>query len=297
MSDSIDRAIIVGGTHGNELTGVYLIKKFERLPQLLDRESFSCETLLANPRAIAANRRYIDRDLNRCFASEDLTNPNLSGYENDLAKQIVDRLGTKDRPQTDFIIDLHSSTANMGLTLLLADDRPFTLKLAAHLSLIYPDVRICLAVVNDSGAARLRSLSPLNIGIEVGSIAQGVIDARLFHQTEMLVTAILDYLDAINRGQFPPAPPSVTIYRPTGSIDYPRNEAGELLAAIHPARQFQDYQPLYPNDPLFLTFDGETIPYQGNTTVWPIFINEAAYYEKGMAMILTDRLSIEIESR
>jgi succinylglutamate desuccinylase len=108
LSDLIDRAVVVGGTHGNELTGVYLIKKFERLPQLLNRESFCCETLLANPRAIEANRRYIDRDLNRCFGSEDLTNPHSIGYENDRAKQIVERLGTKDRPQTDFIIDLHS---------------------------------------------------------------------------------------------------------------------------------------------------------------------------------------------
>jgi succinylglutamate desuccinylase len=266
MSDLIHRTIVVGGTDGNELTGVYLIKKFQRLPQLLDRESFHCETLLANPRAIETNRRYIDRDLNRCFASEDLTNHHLSGYENDLARQIIDRLGTKNRPQTDFIIDLHSSTANMGLILLLADDRPFTLKLAAHLSLIYPNVRICLAAVNDSGAARLRSLSPLNIGIEVGAIAQGILDARLFHQTEMLVTAILDYLDALNRGRFPSVPTSVTVYRSTGSIDYPRDESGGLLAAIHPNRQFQDYQPLHPDDPLFLTFEGETIPYQGNAT-------------------------------
>jgi succinylglutamate desuccinylase len=185
----------------------------------------------------------------------------------------------------------------MGLTLLLADYRPFTLKLAAHLSLIYPDVRICLAAANDSSDSRLRSLSPLNLGIEVGSIAQGIIDARLFHQTEMLITATLDYLDALNRGQISPVPQSVTVYRSIGSIDYPRDESGELLAAIHPARQFQDYQPLHPDDPLFLTFDGETIPYQGTTTVWPIFINEAAYYEKGIAMTLTDRQQIGIESR
>jgi succinylglutamate desuccinylase len=297
MSDLICKVAIVGGTHGNELTGIYLIKKFARLPELVKRASFECEILLANPRAIAANRRYIDRDLNRCFASDDLANHHLTGYENNLAKQIVARLGTKDRPQTDLIIDLHSTTSNMGLTLLLPDYQPFTLRLAAHLAQIYPDVRICLAANNEVGNSRLRSLAPLNLGIEVGAIAQGVLDARLFHQTQMLVTATLDYIDAIDRGERPVVPASVTVYQSIGSIDYPRDPAGELLATIHPDRQFQDYQPLHSGDPLFLTFDGEAIPYTGTATVWPIFINEAAYYEQEIAMTLTDRQEIGIESR
>ncbi len=61
----IKRVAIVGGTHGNELTGVYLIKKFAQFPELVHRQSFECLTLLANPQAVQENRRYIDRDLNR----------------------------------------------------------------------------------------------------------------------------------------------------------------------------------------------------------------------------------------
>ncbi len=56
----IRRVAIVGGTHGNELTGVYLVKKFQQFPDLIYRQSLDCTTLLANPRAIAANRRYIE---------------------------------------------------------------------------------------------------------------------------------------------------------------------------------------------------------------------------------------------
>jgi succinylglutamate desuccinylase len=33
---------------------------------------------------------------------------------------------------------------------------------------------------------------------------------------------------------------------------------------------------------------------EGSSTVWPIFINEAAYYEKGIAMCLTQRQQINI---
>ncbi|NES69775.1 MAG: aspartoacylase, partial [Okeania sp. SIO2D1] len=44
--------------------------------------------------------------------------------------------------------------------------------------------------------------------------------------------------------------------------------------------------------PLFLTFAGETIYYQGETSVWPAFINEAAYYEKGIAMCFSRKTKI-----
>ena len=92
ISDRIQRVAIVGGTHGNELTGIYLVKKFQQFPHLLHRQSFECITLLANPEAIAANRRYIDHDLNRCFANEDLANLLLTDYEDRRAKEIAAQL-------------------------------------------------------------------------------------------------------------------------------------------------------------------------------------------------------------
>ena len=63
---------------------------------------------------------------------------------------------------------------------------------------------------------------------------------------------------------------------------------------IHPNLQSKDYQPLHPGDPLFITFDGETINYEGNATVYPVFINEAAYYEKSTAMCLTRKREISV---
>jgi succinylglutamate desuccinylase len=295
MSGSIKRVAIVGGTHGNEVTGVYLVKKFDRFPNLIYRDSFECETLLANPKAIAANRRYIDRDLNRSFLNADLANPDLTGYEDKLAKNFAARFGSKGKSQLDFIIDLHSSTANMGLTLLPSSRHPFDLRLCAYLSQLHPDVRIVYGVQSDSEDPMLRSMSALGCTIEVGAMASGILDAKLFQLTEMLVNATLDYLDAVNKGKELAVHSSVKIYQSLRSVDYPRNPSGELQAMIHPQLQFQDYQPLYPGDPMFLSFTGETIPYGGETTVWPIFINEAAYYEKGIAMTLTDRQQWQVE--
>jgi aspartoacylase len=63
---------------------------------------------------------------------------------------------------------------------------------------------------------------------------------------------------------------------------------------IHPLRQGRDWQPLHPGDPLFLSEAGETLAYDppaglGHDPVWPVFINEAAYGEKGIALSLTRR--------
>lgn len=284
MVSQIRKIAIVGGTHGNELTGVYAIEKLARFPERLDRYSFEVVTLLANPRAVTANKRYIDRDLNRSFDNDDLVNPELTGYEEKRAKEIAVEL-----QDVDLIIDLHSSTSNMGLTILPASTHPFNLRLSAYLSELHPDVRICYGLKSYAESPMLLSRSSLGCAIEVGAVAQGILDADLFEKTELSIYAILDYVEAMNQGKPLPVPAEVTVYQTLSSIDYPRNPSGELQAMIHPQRQFTDYQPLHPGDPLFVTFLGETIPYAGTTTVYPIFINEAAYYEKGIAMTLTDK--------
>jgi succinylglutamate desuccinylase len=296
MFNSIRRVAIVGGTHGNEWTGIYLVKKFEQFPELIRRSSFETITLMGNPKAIAANQRYIDQDLNRCFSCEDLSNPALTSYEEQRAKAIAAQLGSKENPQVDFIIDLHSSTANMGLTILPSSTDPFNLRLCAYLSQIDPEVRITCGIACHQDTPMLRSLSPLGCTIEVGAIAQGVLDARHFQQTEMLVHAILDYLDANNRGNPMPIPSSITVYQAIESIDYPRNSSGELQAMIHPQIQFKDYAPLQKGDPMFLSFTGETIFYREEKVVYPVFINEAAYYEKKIAMTLTSKQQFKLDA-
>ena len=113
---------------------------------------------------------------------------------------------------------------------------------------------------------------------------------------ERIVRAILDYIDAMNLGKPLPVPAEMTVYQTLSSIDYPRDPSGKLTAMIHPQLQFKDYQPLHPGDPMFMTFTGETIPYRGESSVFPIFLNEAAYYEKGIAMTLTAKQHLEVET-
>lgn len=284
------RVALVGGTHGGELTGVFLIKKWKQSRQLIQRHGIETTTLIANEKAVAMGKRYIDTDLNRAFNRQDLENPQLMNHEQSLAKTIARRI---EQEQIDLIIDLHSTTANMGLTIILDKAHPYILKLAAYLREINPEVRILQHALNKN-ASHLVSLVKLGITIEVGAVANGLLDAKLFQATEKLIYAILDYLEADKKGQPLSTPPNFTNYSVIGTVDYPRNEDGEIKAMIHPQLQFQDYQPLNPGNPMFVTFDGEEIFYQGDETVYPVFINETAYYEKAIAMYFTQKQEQEI---
>lgn len=290
----INQVAIVGGVHGNELTGIYLVKKFEQFPQLIQRKNFETFTLLGNPQAFEVGRRYIDQDLNRCFHSQSLHDQTLSSYEKSRAKTIYQQLKPPNKSPVDLIIDLHSTTANMGLTLILGNTHPFNLQLAAYLSSINSLVRVYNGTQYGQENAVLRSLCELSFSIEIGPVAQGVLDAAFFNKTEELIYVILDYLENYNQGKTPQINSELTLYQYVGIIDYPRNEKGEIQGMIHPQLQSKDYEALNPGEPIFLTFDNQVITYQGESTVYPIFINEAAYYEKGIAMCLTEKYQLTV---
>lgn len=294
LPGSIQQVAIVGGTHGNELIGVYLVKKFQQFPDLIQRQSLDCITLLANPGAIAANRRYLDRDLNRCFGDEDLANLELVGYEDKRAKELAAQFKPEQQPTIDLLIDLHSTTANMGLTLILDSADPVTMQLAAYLTTVHPTVQVYYSANSGRQQDALRSIAKSGLGIEVGSVAQGTLRADLFVQMEVLVVSILNYLEQFNQGKILAFEKQLTLYRYLEAIDYPRDQSGEISGMIHPQLQFKDYQPLYPGEPMFLMFDGTVVPYTGNATVYPVFVNEAAYYEKNIALCLTEKQTVVI---
>ncbi|MEH2290320.1 aspartoacylase [Nostoc sp.] len=293
--NQINRVAIVGGTHGNEFTGAYLIQKFAQFPDLITRPSFQTVTLLANPNAFAAGRRYLEKDLNRCFLKQDLQDPTLNSYEELQAKLIQDTIASNGDKQADFILDLHSSTANMGLTIILDNSHPFNLKLAAYLSQLNPLVRVYRCSFKSIAENPfVNSLCELGFAFEVGPIAQGLLKATLFQQTEELVCALIDYLEQFKQGKIPSNSETLILYDHLSVVDYPKKTDGTIFGMIHPELQDKDYQALNPGDPIFITFDYKTIVYEGTSTVWPIFINEAAYYEKGIAMCLTQRQQINI---
>nr|XP_021326647.1 N-acyl-aromatic-L-amino acid amidohydrolase (carboxylate-forming) B isoform X2 [Danio rerio] len=114
---------VCGGTHGNELSGVYLVQEMER--QRKEKGDgvwpIPVTTVLSNPRAVKECRRYIDTDMNRCFSRDTLSTPitDSSPYEVRRAQELNNQLGPKESTGAiDMICDLHNTTSNMGLTLI-----------------------------------------------------------------------------------------------------------------------------------------------------------------------------------
>ncbi|TRY57342.1 hypothetical protein DNTS_024937 [Danionella cerebrum] len=124
--------------------------------------------------------------------------------------------------------------------------------------------------------------------LEVGPQPQGVLRSNVFESMRTIMKHALDFLELFNSGvEFPPC--TVEVFRVQERMDYPRDINGNISAMVHPHLQDCDWEPLNRGDPMFLTFDGRTILYEGTNTVYPTFINEAAYYEKQQAFVTTCR--------
>ncbi len=133
LSMSIERVTIAGGTHGNELTGVYLVSQLQLRPELVAREGFETRSVLTNPRAFAAVRRYVDQGLNRSFGASTRQSPDPDKYEQGRARELAIELSEGVEPDSHVIFDLHTTTSNMGGSIVLSHLSPFNVGLAAWL--------------------------------------------------------------------------------------------------------------------------------------------------------------------
>lgn len=288
---------IVGGTHGNEFSGIYLEKRYRNQPELMARSSFSCKTLFANPEAHQANKRYLHSDLNRQFKTADLANPLLSNYEQCRAKVINAELGPKGAAKTDFVIDLHNTTSNMGACLILTQPGRIYNLLAGYVRLKMPEAVISRD--EDHFAAEdhalLCTVGTYGVIVEVGPQPQSVLRQDVLEQMQEMTQHILDFIELYNTDALPALPKRVEAFRYLHSIKLPLSANGERLGMVHKNIQDRDYQAIEPGAPLFTLFDGTVLNYDGTEVVYPTFINEAAYYDNNLAMSLNDKVWIEVE--
>ncbi len=297
MNDSIRNVAITGGTHGNELTGVHLVKHWLSQPEEVKRGSFSTELHLTNPQAIKDVRRYIDQDLNRQFDIQDLRNPELKGYEQQRAKLLDALLGPKENPRIDFIIDLHTTTANMGMSLVFNSGDPLVVGMAFYIKQKMPHATLFYEPSNRLEHNFLTSMGRLSgLLIEVGPIAQGLLNYEVYSDTHIAVMHALDYLQQRSEGLPLNLPTQMAGYQFTKKVSLPENTEGEITAMIHPDLQGKDYHAIKPGDPLFITLAGETIAYEGESTVYGAFINEAAYYDQKIGLSFMKKININLES-
>ncbi|XP_037543375.1 aspartoacylase isoform X1 [Nematolebias whitei] len=288
------RVAIFGGTHGNEMSGVTLVNLWTKNSSEIQRKGVETRPFVANPWAVEKCVRYVDTDLNRAFTPENLSA--MGGdelpYEVQRAQEINRIFGPKGSSEAyDVIFDLHNTTSNMGCTLILESSKDcFNLQMMHYIKKAIAPAS-CLVLLNENPDLKYstsRSVAKHPVGLEVGPQPQGVLRSNIFQAMRVILKHALDFIELFNEGiAFPSC--TVEVFRVLERIDYPRDANGNIIAMVHPNLQDCDWEPLNPGDPMFQTFDGQTIHYQGSGTVYPTFINEAAYYEKQQAFLTTGR--------
>ncbi|AIT10306.1 aspartoacylase [Candidatus Francisella endociliophora] len=283
----ISKLLVSGGIHGNEYTGVYIVNRMKKYP--LKTKSLKIIPLLANPEAFRLSRRYKDQDLNRSFSTQDLHNSSLSSYENQRAREIYQLYGAESESPVDFLVDLHTTTSNLGKTVITDGKSPLVNKLCAYLVEQVDGLKV-IKHENITSVA-MNNIVPMSLTIEIGAVSTSIYDPNTINVTTEIVNKIIEFIEQSNCDNAPEVK-GCKAYEPVKTISYPRDNDGNINAVIHKNLQGKDFQALNYNDPIFELMDGNDKFLDVPGRWYPIFINESAYYEKDIAFYLTKEVDL-----
>lgn len=290
---TVNNIALIGGTHGNELSGIFLVKKWQQNHTLAQWNSLNITTKIANPRACEHSVRYMESDLNREFYQDDLDDTNKVGYEQLLAKKLNAELGPRGASPFDFIIDLHNTTSNMGACLMLLKKDEFNLKLGAYVKSRMPEANIYFQDnIPHNKRSFLITLAEQGVTVEVGAQPNSVLQHETLELMETMTAHILDFVTHYNQGCDIDLPACYEAFQYSGDMTLPLTEQGERNGLVVKALDQQDFSPVEPGQLIMETFDGQPIYWQGEETVYPLFINEAAYRKSSSAMVLSQKIII-----
>ena len=184
------------------------IKHLEANPAEREQyETLDIQTLMGNPEAHLQNRRFIHDDLNRQFSAERLLGDHDGSHEAVLARELDELLGPKlGNPKTDLVIDLHSTTSNMGITLIVPESDVVMAQAAAYIlhkcrHAFSSRAQILMHPVPDRHARpNLGSMALHALTIEVGPVPQGVLRHDAVEKTQHAMHALLEFLNRRNQG-------------------------------------------------------------------------------------------------
>ncbi len=104
---------IFGGVHGNETVGVKLI---DILSKELKVKAGTVYLVYGNPKAIKQNKRFVEKNLNRCFKK---------GNEDNIVEDKRARELMKILDKCDALLDLHSFPNSKGKTFAICEKEAF----------------------------------------------------------------------------------------------------------------------------------------------------------------------------
>ena len=281
------QVLLVAGTHGNEINAISLFDQWEKSPFLINTHGIKTHKVIGNPEAKKSGKRYIDQDLNRSFKEESLLAINPSSFEERRATELLNLYGEFGVTPCQIALDFHTTTASMGSCLVVYGRRHADLALA---SLIQNQLGlpIYLHESDQKQTGFLVESWPCGVVIEIGPVAQGLCNSGITLQTKLILETFMEQINLVKNLNFY-FPEKLIIHRHIKSIDFPRDDQGNIDSYVHSLRQGKDWQTINKNDELFYKLNGEIIRFEGDEKYVPVFINEAAYVEKKIAMSFTKR--------
>ena len=279
---TLKKILIVSGTHGNEINPIWAVNQFNNQKDITDN-NFEYEFIIGNPLAFKKGIRYINTDLNRSFDFRN--NLDKTNYEIDRANFLVEKFGINSSKPCEIAIDLHTTTANMGTSIVMYGRRNKDLCLAALLQNKF-GLPIYLHENDKNQKGFLVEAWPCGLVIEIGSVAQNFYDPTIINRFLIIIRDLRDEINKLKNNLIK-LPKELIVHVHKGSIDYPRDKNGNINGIIHPERINQDWKLIKRSEPLFLDTYGNTIFYDEDYDTHPVFIGEVAYKEKNIAMSYT----------
>jgi len=284
---TVQRILIVSGTHGNEINPVWAVKQFNKKENSLNN-GIEYEYIIGNPVAYEKGYRYIDLDLNRSFKEINNYNQYKNNiYEINRANFLVDQFGIHGSKPCQIAIDLHTTTANMGTSIVMYGRRFKDFCLAALLQNKF-GLPIYLHEKDKVQTGFLVEAWPCGLVIEIGAVAQNFYDQNIINRFSLIISSLREEIDKLKNNLIV-LPKELVVYVHQESIDYPRDENVNIDGLIHPERINHDWKMIKKGDPLFLDSKGIIHKYEGDQLIWPVFIGEVAYKEKKIAMSYTKK--------
>ena len=68
------QVLLVAGTHGNEINGIFLFDQWEKSPLLINTHGIKTCKVIGNPDAKKAGKRYIHNDQHTSTNSDEIKN-------------------------------------------------------------------------------------------------------------------------------------------------------------------------------------------------------------------------------
>jgi succinylglutamate desuccinylase len=271
------RVAVCGGTHGNELAGPWVVKLLGANPPEFAYEGLDVFGVVTNPRAVERCARFIDSDLNRAFTGEP-----APGYEAQRAEEL--RNGALS--DVDFVIDLHTSTSDVGLMVCMPVHNSLSTQCAVHavcpahaepVGKVFVERQLGTGAATPGSGALCTTGARGGIELEVGPVAHGVLQQRIVRKMTGALHRTLQYLSAVARGVVVSPPrqlPEAYIFMK--KLRWSRAGDGTPLEMVAPA--LQNFTALRLGDPVFVGGpDGDTCASASEENLVPVFVHEAAY--------------------